>query len=143
MIKKIVIASDHGGYELKETLIIELKSLDYEVEDLGTHSGEVSVDYPDFGHKMANTIKADYSKMGILICGTGIGMSIVANRHGGIRAALCHNTKTARLAREHNSANVLVLGARVISEKVAKNCVRVFLETEFERGRHIDRLKKI
>ncbi len=139
----VAIASDHGGYELKEVLIQELQTLGYTVENLGTYSKSKSVDYPDYGHKLANLIETGRVKKGILICGTGIGMSMVANRHFGIRAALCHDITTTHLTREHNDANVLVLGARVIGEEVAKDCVRVFLETEFEGGRHIDRLNKI
>lgn len=141
--KKLVIASDHGGYKLKEVLIKELQSLEYMVENLGTYSETASVDYPDYAHKLANTIKSDQSKIGILICGTGIGMSMAANRHPEIRAALCHDVTTARLTREHNDANVLALGARIIGEEVAKECLKVFLETEFEGGRHVDRLNKI
>lgn len=143
MTDTIAIASDHGGYKLKEALIIELQHMGYNVENLGAYSERVSVDYPDFGHKMANTINAGHIQRGILICGTGIGISIAANRHKGIRAALCHNVTTARLAREHNDANVLALGARVIGEEVAKDCMKAFLETEFEGGRHVNRLNKV
>lgn len=139
----IGIASDHGGYKLKEVLIFDLRKMNYTVSDLGTDSDDVSVDYPDYAHSMANAIDSGRVDKGILICGTGIGISIAANRHENIRAALCHNTTTARLAREHNDANVLALGARVIGEEIAKECVKVFLKTDFEGGRHINRLNKI
>lgn len=143
MTNTIAIASDHGGFELKEILIKELQYLGYIVENLGTYSEKVSVDYPDYGHKMANIINVGPIKTGIIICGTGIGISIAANRHPNIRAALCHNVTTARLAREHNNANVLALGARVIGEEVARDCMKTFLETEFEGGRHVNRLNKV
>jgi len=143
MIETIVIASDHGGYELKEKLIAELQEQRYIVENLGTYSKHKSVDYPDYAHQLAEIVAKGNIKKGILICGTGIGMSMVANRHPGIRAALCHNVTTARLTREHNDANVLVLGARIIGEEVAKDCLKIFLETEFEGDRHIKRLDKM
>ena len=139
----IGIASDHGGFKLKEVLIFELQKMNYSVVNLGTYSDDVSVDYPDYAHEMANAIASGKVDTGILICGTGIGISMAANRHDNIRAALCHNTTTARLSREHNDANVLALGARVIGEEVAKECVKIFLETEFEGGRHINRLNKL
>ena len=140
---KIAITSDHGGFDLKEILIKELQTLGHDALNLGTYSGTVAVDYPDYGHAVANAINAGKAEMGIIICGTGIGISIAANRHKGTRAALCHDETTARLAREHNNANVLALGARIIGEEVAKKCVKVFLETEFEGGRHVNRLNKV
>lgn len=143
MLDIIAIASDHGGFVLKEKIIDELESLGYIVENLGTHSDKHSVDYPVYARCIARSIDVREGKKGILICGTGIGMSIVANKHKGIRAALCHNSTTARLAREHNDANVLVLGARVIGEEVAKECARVFLESEFQGGRHAERVSMI
>lgn len=143
MTKNIVIASDHGGFDLKEKLIAELQTQGYVVSNVGTHAKTNSVDYPDYAHDVAEIITRGHIKIGILICGTGIGMSMVANRHPGIRAALCHNATTARLARQHNDANILVLGARVIGEEVANDCLKVFLETEFEGDRHIKRLDKM
>ncbi len=131
----IFIASDHAGFELKEYLKTQLNLL-----DLGTHSSE-SCDYPVFAKKLAIKLKND--DKGILICGTGIGMSIAANRFKNIRAALCFNEEMATLARQHNDANVLVLGARIISPETAKNCVEKFLSTDFEGGRHRRRLALI
>lgn len=139
--KPIAIASDHGGFELKSSLIEELIRLGYDALDLGCHGPE-SVDYPDFANVMADAIKAGKADSGILLCGSGIGISIAANRHPHIRAALCHDHYTARMSRQHNAANVLVMGARVIGPEIAKDCVKVFLETEFEGGRHAARVAK-
>ena len=140
MKKTLLIASDHAGYDLKESLIT-LMGKDF-FEDLGTSSKE-SVDYPDFAKKLVNKILKDNSKKGILICGSGIGMSISANRHQGIRAGLCFNSEMARLARLHNDANILVLPGRFIDVKLAKLCIDKFLNTSFEGDRHIKRIKKI
>lgn len=138
----IGIACDHAGVELKDILIADLEAAGFAVLDLGTN-GTDSVDYPDFADKLANAIKAGQAKRGILICGTGIGISIAANRHRHVRAAVAHNTTVARLARLHNDANVLALGARVIGSEVARDCLKVFLETEFEGGRHQRRIDKM
>lgn len=138
----IAIASDHAGYELKALLVEELGGQGYEVLDLGTQ-GPDSVDYPDFGHALAQAIEEGRARRGVVVCGTGIGISIAVNRHGGVRAALCHDETSARLARQHNDANVLALGARMIGSEVARNCLRVFLETEFEGGRHVGRVAKL
>ncbi len=138
----IAIASDHAGVKLKSTLIALLRTEGYEPRDLGP-SSEDSVDYPDFAEKVAHDIIAGNAETGILICGTGIGISIAANRHKAIRAALCHNSLTAQLAREHNDANVLVLGARIVDDETAKECVRTFLHTAFEGGRHQRRVDKL
>ena len=140
--KKIAIASDHGGYELKQILIEILDDLKYDVADMGTYDKDVSVDYPDYGHFLAKAIITGEAEIGVIICGTGIGISMAANRHG-IRAALCHDVTTARLSRAHNNANVLALGARIIGTEVAKECLMAFLETEFEGGRHTGRVEKI
>ena len=140
--KTVAIASDHAGYELKQTLAEFLRAQDVVVEDLGTHS-TASVDYPDFGNAMAEWIKQNPAELGILICGSGIGISIAANRHKHIRAALCANAEMAKLSRQHNNANVLALGARFIDANAAKDCVRAFLETEFEGGRHAGRVEKL
>ena len=143
MTKKIIaLASDHAGIALKQTLKAELENLGYTPLDLGTDS-DASVDYPDFGYAVAEAIKNGETDQGIAICGSGIGISIAANRVPGIRAALCHSKETATLARQHNDANVLALGARIIDEATAKACVRAFLSTPFEGGRHTHRVEKL
>lgn len=142
MAEIIAIACDHGGVELKTQLVAELESMGFKVEDLGTHGTE-SVDYPDYGDKLARAILDGQASRGVVICGSGIGISIAANRHMGIRAALCHDATTARLSRQHNDANVLALGARVTGIEVARECVRVFFTTEFEGGRHVRRIEKL
>jgi len=139
---KIAIASDHAGYSLKQDLIAYLKELGHEVIDLGTNS-EDSVDYPDFAKKMAEEITAKSGDRGILICGTGIGMSIAANKYNGVRAALCLFPEMAELSRKHNNANVLVLAGRLMGTELARWVVKKFLETDFEGGRHARRVKKI
>src|SRR5690625_141468 len=128
--EKIGLASDHAGFALKELLAEHLRSGGFEVLDLGTQSIE-SVDYPDYGRAMADAVRDGLVERGVVICGTGIGIAIAANRHPAVRAALCHNTTAARLARQHNDANVLALGARLIGEEVAKDCLNVFLATDF------------
>jgi ribose 5-phosphate isomerase B len=140
--ESIAIASDHGGVELKATLTGELTELGYEVLDLGT-DGSDSVDYPDFAEALTDAIREGRVARGVLICGSGIGMSIAANRHREIRAALVHDNLSARLARQHNNANVLVMGGRFIGAEVAKDCLRAFLTTEFEGGRHDRRVAKM
>jgi ribose 5-phosphate isomerase B len=138
----IAIASDHGGFELKTVLVEELKSAGHHVLDLGTMNTE-SVDYPDFADALAKAIGDGRARRGVLLCGTGIGVSMVANRHRGIRAAVCRDVTDARLARQHNDANVLCLGGRVTGPEVAKDCLRTFLETKFEGGgRHSRRIAK-
>ena len=139
---KIAIGADHGGYSLKEILIDDLKSSGYDLEDLGTYSTD-SVDYPDFSQKVCNQVTQGQADLGILICGTGIGMSIAANKHQGIRAALCGDVYSAKLTRQHNNSNVLCLGARVIGDELAKMIVHTWLDAEFEGGRHQGRLDKL
>jgi ribose 5-phosphate isomerase B len=139
--KPIAIASDHGGFDMKSFLIEELMRLGYDALDLGCHGPE-SVDYPDFADHMAAALKAGKADQGILLCGSGIGISIAANRHPHVRAALCHDNYTARMSRQHNNANVLVIGARTTGPEIAKDCLKVFLETEFEGGRHAARVAK-
>ena len=140
---KIALGSDHGGYKLKENLKEYLKGLNVEYTDFGCDS-EQAVDYPDIGFKVSNEIKDGNFDKGILICGTGIGMSIVANKVDGIKAALCYNEFTARYSRKHNDANILVLGGRVIGSGLAKEIVKVWLNTKFsQEERHINRLNKI
>jgi ribose 5-phosphate isomerase B len=139
---KIVIASDHAGFFLKEKIKDFLVSEAYQVEDVGTHSA-VSVDYPEYGFKAVEKLLKGEAERAILICGTGIGMSIIANRFPRIRAALCHEPFSAQMARRHNNANVLVLGGRLIGDGMAVEIVKVFLDTEFDGGRHERRLNLI
>ncbi len=142
MLKKIGIACDHAGYDLKSFLIKELKN-SYDIIDLGTDNADQSVDYPDFAVKLWRKLIKGEVEFGVLICGSGVGISIAANRFFEIRAALCTNQKTAKLARKHNDANVLCLGARNIKKENALKCVKVFLSTSFEGGRHEKRVKKL
>ena len=138
---KILIANDHAGFQMKQALIKKLiNKIDF--LDLGTSSLE-SVDYPDYAEKLSKEISSRKFDKGLLICGSGIGMSIVANRFKNIRAALCMTAEMSRLAREHNDANILVLGSRLISEEEAIKCLLVFIETKFEGGRHQTRLDKL
>ncbi len=139
---KIFIASDHAGFALKRSILQHLRATGQEVEDLGTYSQD-SVDYPDFAHALAAQVAQDPQARGILICATGIGMSMAANRHRGVRAALCHDAYTAEMARRHNNANVLCLGGRVSGEAVAKQMVDIFLATPFDGGRHARRVAKL
>ena len=141
-IKKIVLASDHAGFKLKENIKFYLRKKMNKVIDLGTNSTD-SVDYPDYEHLLSKKMKKNNNQFGILVCGTGIGMDITANRHKNIRAALCYNVKSAKLSREHNNANVITLGARLTKKKVALKCINVFLNTDFKGGRHLKRIKKI
>lgn len=138
---KIIIASDHAGYQLKENIIKHFSN-DFEWENLGTYSSE-SVDYPDYAHPLAEKIASGENKYGILICGTGNGIGMTANKHAGVRAALCWNVEIAALARQHNDANVLVLPARFITDEDAFNVVKTFFSTDFEGGRHQRRVEKI
>lgn len=139
---QIGLGSDHGGFELKEELKAFLKSLGFEPADLGTFNEE-SVDYPDFGILVAGKVSRGELEKGILICGTGIGMSVVANKFRGVRAALVNDLYSARLSREHNDANVLVIGGRIVARDLAKEIVKTWLETPFAGGRHKKRLEKI
>lgn len=138
---KIVVAADHGGFDLKEVICQSLVEAGREVIDLGCFSRE-SVDYPDYAEKAVSSILEGTCQLGILICGTGIGMSIAANRHRSIRAANCWNVYTAQMSREHNDANVLCLGARVLEPEMAVEMVRVWLATDFSGGRHLKRIEK-
>lgn len=138
----IVIAADHGGVELKSLLTADLRARGFDVLDLGTNSGD-SVDYPDFAQALAAAIGDGRARRGILICGSGIGMSIAANRFPEIRAALVHDHLSAKLCRQHNDANVLCLGGRLIGPEVARDCLAAFLDTEFEGGRHARRVAKL
>ncbi len=138
----IAVASDHGGFELKNILVADLKAAGVPVLDLGTMSTE-SVDYPDYANALAQALADGKARRGVLLCGTGIGVSMVANRHKGIRAAVCRDVTDARLARQHNDANVLCLGGRTTGPEVARDVLRTFLSTEFEGGgRHTRRIAK-
>jgi len=140
---KLAIGCDHGGFELKEEILKFIKTVaNIQVSDFGP-AGKESVDYPDFGAKVADAVSKGTMDRGILICGTGIGMSIVANRYPNVRAALCHDHFTAQMSREHNDANVLVMGERVIGKGVALEIAKTWLDTEFAGGRHRKRLDKI
>jgi len=142
MTETVAIAADHGGFELKKLLVPELQTLGLKVLDLGTANGD-SVDYPDFAETLAAAIRNQRASRGVLICGTGIGMSIAANRHRDIRGALVHDGTTARLARQHNDANVLILGGRLLGPELARDCVKIFFSTAFEGGRHERRVAKL
>lgn len=142
MPKPILIASDHAGFALKQHLRLALQRLGLPFEDLGTDS-EASVDYPDFAHRLAQALGEGRAERGVLVCGSGQGMVMAANRHAGVRAALPHDEAAARLARQHNDANVLALGARVTPPDQAERILRAFLETPFEGGRHQRRVDKI
>jgi|TARA_B110000467_G_C17992957_1_gene301310 ribose 5-phosphate isomerase B len=140
--KKIAIASDHGGFYLKKSVIAHLENDSWEIDDLGT-SNEDSVDYPDYGVKLAESIISKNVERGIVICGTGVGMSIVVNRFPGIRGTLCSDVYIAKMCREHNDSNILIMGGRVIGEGLAFEIVDTWLRTAFEGGRHQRRLDKI
>ena len=140
MSKKILIASDHAGFDLKEKLIQEMPNDIF--EDLGTNSNK-SVDYTDYANEVAGIINTDNNKKGVLICGTGVGMSVAANKFKNIRAGLVYNSKVAKLIREHNDANILILPGKYMDIHEAKKCVENFLTSSFEGGRHIRRLNKI
>lgn len=140
---KVVIGCDHGGFDYKDRVVKYIRELGHEVIDVGTFDGTTSVDYPDFAEKAANMVAKKEADRGILICGTGIGISIAANKVNGIRCAVVHDNFTARLTRMHNDANMIAFGARVIGIEVALDIVKVFLETQFEGGRHANRVRKI
>ncbi len=139
---KFYIACDHAGFNIKENVKNIVKDLGHEIIDLGTNSND-RVDYPDFAHKLSLAVLEDKNSFGILICGTGIGMSVTANKHKGIRAALCHDAYTAEMARAHNDANVLCFGERVVGIGVIESMIKTWCETKFEGGRHSNRVKKI
>ena len=140
--KKIFISSDHAGYKLKEEIKSLLSKKKISFLDIGPHNDN-RVDYPDFAHKVARRVKANKNNIGILVCGSGMGMNIAANRHKNIRAAQCFNLKSTKLSRLHNDANIITLGYRLLSKKLALSCVIAFLNTKFEGGRHLKRIKKI
>ena len=139
---KIAIGSDHAGFGLKEDVLGLLKSLNVDIVDCGTNTTE-SVDYPDFGARVSELVSSGEVKRGILICGTGLGMSMVANKYPNVRASLCNDLFSAKMSRMHNDANILVLGGRVIGKDLAAEIVKVWLTTPFEGERHLKRLQKI
>ena len=141
-IERIILASDHAGFNLKKNIKNFLIKKGKRILDLLTEN-KISVDYPDFAHLLSKKMKKNNRQLGILVCGSGIGMSITANKHKNVRAALCYNVKSARLSREHNNANVMTLGARLTKKKVALICVDTFLKTKFNKGRHLRRVNKI
>jgi ribose 5-phosphate isomerase B len=140
--KKVCIASDHGGYLLKENIKDLLIKNNISIIDLGPFKNK-TVDYPDYAKKLASRIKGKKSDVGILVCGSGTGMAISANKIKTIRAAVCYNAKSTRLSRQHNNANIIALGARLINKKLSFKLVEIFLKTKFEGGRHLKRVKKI
>ena len=140
--KKIFIASDHAGYKLKESIKIYLGKKKIKYSDLGPED-DGRVDYPDYAHKVAKKVKTNKDNVGILVCGSGMGMNIAANRHKNIRAAQCFNLKSTKLSRLHNDANIITLGSRLLTKNNALKCVSTFLNTKFEGGRHTKRIKKI
>jgi ribose 5-phosphate isomerase B len=141
-LKKIFISSDHAGYKLKEAIKLHLTKKKLSFQDMGPYNDN-RVDYPDFAHKVARRVKLKKNNFGILVCGSGMGMNIAANRHKNIRAAQCFNLKSTKLSRLHNDANIITLGSRLLSKKNALSCVGVFLNTKFEGGRHLKRIKKL
>ena len=140
--KKIFISSDHAGYKLKEYIKLYLSKKKLSFQDMGPYSGG-KVDYPDFAHKVARKVKTNKKNIGILVCGSGMGMSMAANRHKKIRAAVCYSTKNTKLSRLHNNANIITLGSRLTKKNTAFKCIDVFINTKFEGGRHKKRVKKI
>ncbi len=140
--KKIFISSDHAGYNLKELIKRKFKKK-YTFLDLGTNNSKNSVNYPDYAHKLCKMVAVNSKNMGILVCGSGLGMSMAANRHKKIRAAVCYSVKNTKLSRLHNNANVITLGSRLTNKNIAFKCVEIFVNTKFEGGRHIKRVRKI
>lgn len=138
----VALAADHAGFELKNLLRDELRAEGYQILDLGTNSSD-SVDYPDFGRQLGQAVASGQAAFGVAVCGSGIGISIAANRIPGCRAALCTDSLMARLSRQHNNANVLALGARLIGTDTARDCLKAFLGTDFEGGRHERRVTKL
>ena len=142
LFKKVCIASDHAGFNLKENIKNHLINKYVSIFDLGPYQNK-SVDYPDYAKKLAKRVKTQKSDIGILVCGSGTGMAISANKTKGIRAAVCYNAMSTRLSRQHNNANIIALGARLTKKRLSLKLVELFLKTKFEGGRHIKRIKKI
>ena len=140
--KTIFIASDHAGFNLKKA-IVKKYSKKLKIMDMGTNNSKKSVNYPDYAHKLCSKVSKKNSNIGVLVCGSGMGMAMSANKHKKIRAALCYSVKNTKLSRLHNDANIITLGSRLLTKKNALNCVSIFLKTKFEGGRHKKRIKKI
>ena len=140
--KKLFISSDHAGYNLKEQIKKRFKKK-FLFQDLGTNNSKISVNYPDFAHKLCRKVANNSKNIGILVCGSGMGMSMAANRHKKIRAAVCYSVKNTKLSRLHNNANVITLGSRLTKKNIAFKCIEAFVDTKFEGGRHKKRVKKI
>ena len=140
--KKIFISSDHAGYNLKES-IKKRFSKKYKFQDLGTNNSKISVNYPDYAHKLCKKVSNNSKNVGILVCGSGMGMSMAANKHKKIRAAVCYSVKNTKLSRLHNNANIITLGSRLTKKNIAFKCIDTFINTKFEGGRHKKRVKKI
>ena len=140
--KKLFISSDHAGFNLKEKIIKNFKKK-YTFIDLGTDNAKFSVNYPDYAHKLCKKVSKNSNNIGILVCGSGMGMSMAANRHKKIRAAVCYSVKNTKLSRLHNNANIITLGSRLTKKNIAFKCIETFINTKFEGGRHIRRVKKI
>tara|TARA_B100001057_G_scaffold434176_1_gene463601 strand:- start:3441 stop:3866 length:426 start_codon:yes stop_codon:yes gene_type:complete len=141
-LKKIFISSDHAGFNLKEEIKKKFK-LRYTFYDLGTNNPKISVNYPDFAHKLCKKVSKNSKNIGILVCGSGMGMSMAANKHKKIRAAVCYSVKNTKLSRLHNNANIITLGSRLTKKNIAFKCIDVFMKTKFEGGRHKKRVRKI
>ena len=140
--KKLFISSDHAGYKLKEEIKKKFRNK-YSFHDLGTDNSKDSVNYPDYAHNLCRKVAKNSKNIGILVCGSGMGMSMAANRHKKIRAAVCYSTKNTKLSRLHNNANIITLGSRLTKKNTAFKCIEVFINTKFEGGRHKTRVKKI
>ncbi len=142
MKKRIFISSDHAGFNLKENIKKRFKKK-YLFEDMGTDNSKTSVNYPDYAHKLCRKVSKNNRNIGILVCGSGMGMSMAANKHKNIRAAVCYSLKNTKLSRLHNNANVITLGSRLTKKNIAFKCIETFINTKFEGGRHIKRVRKI
>ena len=140
--KKIFISSDHAGFNLKEQIKKKFFKK-YKFQDLGTNNSKKSVNYPDYAHKLCKKVSANNKNIGILVCGSGMGMSMAANKHKKIRAAMCYSVKNTKLSRLHNNANIITLGSRLTKKNTAFKCIDIFIDTKFEGGRHTKRVKKI
>ena len=140
--KKLFISSDHAGYNLKEQIKKKFKNK-YTFQDLGTYNSKDPVNYPDFAHKLCKKVSNNSKNVGILVCGSGMGMSMAANRHKKIRAAVCYSAKNTKLSRLHNNANIITLGSRLTKKNIAFKCIDIFVNTKFEGGRHSKRVRKI
>ena len=140
--KKLFISSDHAGFKLKEEIKKHFNKK-FSFEDLGTDSSKISVNYPDYAHKLCKKVSKNNKNIGILVCGSGMGMSMAANKHKKIRAAVCYSLKNTKLSRLHNNANIITLGSRLTKKNIAFKCIDIFINTKFEGGRHKKRVKKI